>query len=423
MKSMIQILVVLAFALSAGTCKKDYVPPPLVHLDPFKDTFTPLPLVWKSYLDDNKGEMYSINPVLNSNGDVLVSQFSNRSNREPMMLFDGKTGVKKWQWDDYLRDEEAFFNRSHTVEKDILVLCAHNATYALNMLTGQTVWRHYFDTMYGSPFIFKDDQGYIYHTFMGEPGTYTSYIFRTPAHRLNWELVCSISDSANNRFSRRNQDNLVFTTNSKGEQLLLFQLWLANTIKDPNVLLACYNMSTRKYEWVKNYTDKYNEWGHTYMRTNGKMVFAYIDKNRTYYLVGINIADGSVQWEREIPSPGMSLLQYKQTLVSTLNGAYPVTCYDEQTGQTVWQQNFDAETMKDLNFTYGDANILKNYLFSTQCERLIVLNLDNGSIVFNRKITDQCLQYGVAINEQNRTFYVQDRTFVNCYHLPEEVKY
>ena len=54
-----------------------------------------------------------------------------------------------------------------------------------------------------------------------------------------------------------------------------------------------------------------------------------------------------------------------------------------------------------------------------------MLNLDNGSVVFNKQVAlpEGCLQYGIAINEQKRWFYVQDRYNVLCYKLPVEVKY
>lgn len=78
-----------------------------------------------------------------------------------------------------------------------------------------------------------------------------------------------------------------------------------------------------------------------------------------------------------------------------------------------------------LIFGFDDANVFKNYLFSTQCDNLLLLNLDNGAIVFNKPVSlpQGCLQYGVAINEQKRCFYVQDRNKAICYKLPEEVKY
>jgi hypothetical protein len=81
--------------------------------------------------------------------------------------------------------------------------------------------------------------------------------------------------------------------------------------------------------------------------------------------------------------------------------------------------------LADINFTFGDSKIFKNYLFSTQCDHLLVLNLDNGSIVYFKDISlpNGCLQFGLEINEEKRCFYVQDRMSVVCYKLPDEVKY
>lgn len=75
--------------------------------------------------------------------------------------------------------------------------------------------------------------------------------------------------------------------------------------------------------------------------------------------------------------------------------------------------------MSYLKFEYGSDVVYKNYLISNLCK----LNLDNGHIVFNKQVAlnEGCLQHGVVINQQRGVFYVEDRKFVNCFKLPNEI--
>lgn len=411
----------LFFCLSSTTCKREHTDPPPIY-QPKQGKLT---LLWKNYIDDKKLEVLNINPVLNSNGDVLMSSFSTHSNREPMMLFDGTTGKLKWKWDDYLRDEEGFFDKCHSINNDIIVLCSHNATYALNLLTGQTMWKHFSSTKYGSPFVFKDDKGYVYHSFHGDPGDYTNYIYRTPFDQLNWELVCTIEDSIDNRFERRYIDNMTFSYNANGEQLIIYELWKANSIDDPNTMLACYNLDLKKYEWVKNYTYKFNEWGSPQMLSDNENVYAYIYYGAEYHLVAIKIADGSIVWDKTIPNYGVGLFLHNGNIISTCAIESPVICYDSETGQIEWKQSFTAKELSAMNFTFGSDRIYGNYLFSTQCDNILVLDLNTGGVVYNDQTSFDggCFQKGIAINPQKSVFYVGDGTYVNCIKLPQDVKF
>jgi outer membrane protein assembly factor BamB len=407
-----------------STCKKE--PPP--QSQPYRNIFEPkksvLPLIWSTYLDvQTKQQTSSINPILNSEGNVLMSNFSLQSNREPMALYDGKTGKLKWTWDDYFRNEGGFWDRSHTVVNDVLVLSAHNATYALNMLTGQTVWKHYMDTMYGSPFVFNDGE-YVYKSFIGETGSYSNHIFRTRYDNINWELVCTYTDSTR-KFDDIYNAAMAFTQNDNGDKLLVAAFNCACST-DLFALIYCYNISKQRFEWLHNYDDRYAAFWNASMQASNQKAFTTAHYGGEMHLSAFNLNDGSIAWDQIIPDIGVGLFLYKDNIISTCNGAKPVSCYSQNSGELVWKQDFANEHFPlTLNFTFGDASIFKNYLFSTQCDNLLVLNADNGNVVFNDQVAlpNACLEYGVAINEKERTFYVQDRTYVNCYKLPQQVTY
>lgn len=404
-------------------CKDEAVKPNSSQSNIYKQVPFTLDSIWRSYLDENKMETFSINPILNSNNDILMSAWGSSSKSEIFKLYDGVTGSLKWQWSDYYRKEEIFNDERHIVINDALILCSHNATYALDILTGQTIWKHYADTMYGEPFIFKDEDGYIYHSFTGEHGNATCYIFRTKYDQLKWELVCSYNDTIS--FNRMGSTSIAFSKNSKGEKIMIYTLYLVSAQNKTMSRVCGFNMDTKQTEWVKDYTDKYIEFRVCKMASSVNRVYTFAVNGATWYLVAINATDGSIAWDNVLPDFGVSMHLYKDNIVALCNGSSPINCYNQNNGNLVWQQNFTPADIAKLNFTFGDANVFKNYLFSTQCSNLLVLNLDNGSVVFNKQVAlpEGCLQYGIAINEQKRWFYVQDRYNVLCYKLPVEVKY
>jgi outer membrane protein assembly factor BamB len=425
MKTINTILIVSAFllCLTASTCKKEPPSEPLPYINPFAPKPSQLTLLWRTHLADNKQEAYSNNPILNSEGDILMSAWSGSTTREVFKLYDGKTGVLKWTWDDYLRDEEIFSEESHVLINDVIVLSKYNATYAFNIVTGQTVWKSYIDTMYGSHMVFSDGE-YVYKDFHGERGSYSSYIFRTKYDQLNWELVCSYIDTTR-RFERIDATSISFFTNNKGEKMMIYPIVDVNG--DSHLAsICCYNLSTKSFEWIRDFSDKYLVFNIVKSVIGEHQLFVYSVWGPIEHLAAINLIDGSLAWDKELTNFGVNLFLYKDNLISICNGNSPVQCFNQQTGNLVWQRAFAKETSPlELNFTFGDANILKNYLFSTQCHNLLILNLDNGNVVFNKQaaVDGGCLQYGIAINEKERKFYVQDRKYVNCFKLPEQVKY
>jgi len=417
------IVLSLIISIATTTCNKDDAVNTLPLLPDYTGTGN-LELVWKNYIDEKKVEAYNINPILNSNGDILVSSFADNVYREPMLLFDGNTGALKWKWDDYFRDEEGFWNKSHVAENDILVLCSHNATYALNIVTGQTIWRHYSDTMWGSPFIFSDKKGYVYHSFKGEDGNYTNYIFRTKIDHLNWELVCTNSDSVDQTFNRREIDNMTFATNNKGEQLLIYELMRSPDAYDPRTTMACYNINQKKYEWVKSYTEKYNEWDAPQMLTDNKRIYVYASKGSNAHLLAIDIENGEIIWDNSVPDFGVNMFLFGSDIISVCNRSSPIVSYNAQSGSVNWKQAFSLTDQVDINFSFNSDIVYKNYLISTQCKKLLFVELTKGSVLFNKQAAKGygCMLKGVAVNALKGVFYVGDDLYVNCFKLPSGVK-
>jgi outer membrane protein assembly factor BamB len=412
----------LILILTNSKCKEEVIKPP-PNINPyFKPSF--LDTIWRSYIGG-----FSNNPILNSNNDILMSKTYGNSQGEIFKLFDGATGKLKWEWADYFKPEEYFNDESHSVIKDVLVLCARNNTYALDMLTGKTIWKNKMDSISGSPQIYKDEDGYIYHGFSSKTQASTYYIFRTKYNEGNWELVCTFKDTL--IVDRVIGTSIACSKNNKGEKIMVFTLYMDFTINGErgiNIKSCGYNLITKNYEWEKDYTNRFYEFSVCNMHSAEGKVFTFANYSGNWYIVAINASDGSIVWDKVLPDFGVSMHLYKDNIVVLSNGSSKVLCLNQNTGTVVWETPFvyhNDASYPNMNFAFGDANVFKNYLFSTQGSNLLVLNLENGNIVFNKQVAlpSGFLRDGVAINEQKRWFYVGDQVSVVCYKLPDEVKY
>lgn len=415
----------LFIMLSSSTCEKERLTELPSYSFPKSPQSIASNLVWRTFLAENHGTAFNNNPIVNREQNVLTSSRFNPNGREIFKLYDGKTGALKWTWDDYLRNEEGFYNEAHLVFNDIMVLSAHNATYAFNMVTGQTLWKNYIDTMYGEAYIFKDDKGYVYKLFDGEKGQYTIHVFRTRYDQLNWELVCSLKDSTET-YPTFSSSTLTATQNRNEEDVIVFTTYKYKDTDVPTKSeVVCYNLTRHKFDWIKDYSDRYGEFAVARIQSAQGRVFTFATRGSTYFLCCFDVNTGELLWENKLPDFGVSLHLYKTGLIVTCNNSSPVRCYHQNTGYIKWEQRFDETILPQLNFQSGASSLVKQYLFSTLCDHLLILNADYGAVVYLGEDgnPEGCLQDGVAVNERDQTLYVGDRSCINCFKLPAEVKW
>jgi hypothetical protein len=422
------IIFAVLLALIASKCKEDYkpLPVPKPNPNPWGHKIPTLDTIWRSYTDG-----FSNTPILNSNNDVLMSSEFTDPKGEVFKLYDGKTGQIKWEWSDYLRKEEAFLTGSIRKINDAIILCNHNSTYAFNSITGQTMWKHYFDTMWGESSIHTDGD-FVYHSLAGEKGSYNNYIFRTKYNQLNWELVCSYHDSTQT-YSYIDGNSIAFANNTKGEKIMIYPLHLSNLGSNFKALLLGFNLNTQKYDWIRDYSDKYYSFYPTDILVKNNNVFIIGERGGNASINSFDANNGDLNWIKQLPEYGVSSFLYDNNIVvlSDLSGKdnnCHVISYNQNTGDETWHKiyyNYNTMDSISTQFSNGDNTVFKNYLFSTQCDNLLILNLNNGNTVFYKKVSigDGCLQDGITVNAEKRWFYVNDRRFNNCYKLPDEVKY
>lgn len=411
-------------SMGLSTCKKE---PPITSDPPFyQSPSSVLETVWKTPLED-----FSINPMLNSNGDVLMSSmFNNTGKGEILKLFDKNTGQLKWEWYDYITPEEGFSDGLFIQRNDVLVLSAGKNNYALNMITGQTIWKNRIDSMGCYRQVFQDEDGYIYKGFYSYKQPATVYVFRAMYNTGNWELVCTYKDK-NTLPGRFEISSLGITKNAKGEKIVAFTIYNyyhPDNRDSTKALIVGYNLSTRSFDWEKNYINHLSEFS-VFMFTNYKgIVYAFAAAYGKWLLLAIDVNNGEIKWERTLPDFGVGMYFYKDNMIVTCSAKSPVVCLNQSTGVLQWEQTFGLippEKSTFLSFDFADSKVLKNYFLSTLCDKLLVLNADNGNVLFYERtaLPEGCLQHGLAIDEQRRVFYVEDRLRALCYKLPSVVKY
>lgn len=373
--------------------------------------------VWKTLLDEETGiETGSIRPIINRDGDIIMSNNNLRSEQEPIKLYNGKTGELKWTWKDYDGVAYNFYIDKNTTIGDALFLSAYNITYAMDMVTGQTLWKNRVNK-YGSPGIYSNGD-YIYKGFTGESWEYAHYLYRTKYNEANWELVYKYTDTTQT-FNSLFETTVNFAKKSNGDELVIYPLEEGGSTKSPSIL-CCYNLTQKKVEWIVKNAIDYGSFliGPQSIVYNG-MFYSFAGLK----LVAFKIEDGSIAWDREIGSPGspgVELFLYKNNLITTARNDDPIYSINSETGDIIWSQNNYAASSQS-GFDFGSSVIFKNFLISTQCDVLLFINLDNGKVIAQKQIDKGCLEYGITVNEKEGVFYVGDSKYVRCFKLPEEV--
>jgi hypothetical protein len=411
----IALFLLCIFAFQACKKKDNTVLKP--YVDPY---YIPSAVdsVWRSKLTAGNFSL------LNSNNDVVVSGLLYDS--VPVIkLLDGVTGQVKWSWDDY---EKGYgFAPEYLVFGDHLILGNGRFSYAVNMLTGNTIWKHKFENLNGVSRIFKDDE-YFYQELKNEKNNYETFIYRTKYNQLNWQLVCTFQDSTLT-MDRLSIYTMTFSKNESGQKLLVFPI--SNNASGSNYIYLCaYNTVTNKYEWIQDFTEIYNDFGEVYANEN--KIFAIIWNGDHSRLVAFNSFDGSVVWDKELEQHGTSFYLYNDKIIVSVDQGVlqksTLLCLSQNSGSVVWQADFNnlnSTHEVSINFNGNDQTYYKNYLFSAQCKNLLIVDLNNGSVFFNKQAAfrNGCLSGKISINEQQAWFYANDGYYANCYKLPTGLKF
>lgn len=407
----------LTFLLFAISCKKDSTVVSYPKLNPDEINRSVLDVVWQSRMHVEYDIMETI-----SQGILLNSS-------DKIALLDELTGAVKWEWEDLLTTVgNQILLRYYQIVGDILIVNGINSVYAINLNTGKTVWKHHF-TEGCSYQLFKDDFGYIYKGFLSPNDKFTIYIKRTLPEANDWETVCTYKDKSKTH-NYMNIGNIGFGQNSKGERIMVFSI---DNQYSPQYLsvLNGFNLKTMTYEWTQNYTNVNNAFHNDKVVSGTNQVVFVTEFGVESKLLAINPSNGLVTWSKPTIEQTTSISSFQGNIILTSdNGSFPDACQamnlNIETGNSNWTKSYVEDSLEmgyDVSFSHVNVTYYKDYLFSTNCKKLWVIDLRTGNVVFKDYVAlpRGCLDGKVTISESNRLIYINDSYNLIAYKIPSAV--
>jgi outer membrane protein assembly factor BamB len=307
---------------------------------------------------------------------------------------------------------------------DKMVFCNGPRNYCINTINGSTIWRTQMLDHSASSSIYSDEIKYYYQAM--SDANYRVDIYKSEIESGRKEIEFSIYDSAKTH-KELLISPIVVSKNIKNEDILILYVYYRAAINDypPKTKIFCYNLSKKKIDWVEDFDDKMNEVQVSNFATKDNKTFLSGFYQKTWYVFCLDNDNGKIIWQQVLPNFCVGLHIYEDQVIAMSAGQSPITSFNIINGNPKWTTSFFDEPYYDINFDFEDAIIFKNYLISTQGDYLLGLNIDNGKIICHKKMAlpNSYMQYGIAINEEKRLFYVQDRFRILCYRLPKEIAY
>jgi outer membrane protein assembly factor BamB len=351
--------------------------------------------------------------VYNNFGDVLVG--SNGANG--FELLDATTGVSKWKWQD---GEPVLLWQEYSIINTTMVMAGNSGTYAFDVRTGETVWKYPHDTVdlggysFYRSIVYIDENNYLYRAFKLKDGTDDIYIYRTQYDRLNWEKVCSISDSALN-ISKKELKSIVVSQNSKGEPILVCDV--VDYTNHDFYRICGFNLVTKKFDWVLDET-LLGVFDDEYLVAKQGKVFLQSNK----YLLALGLDEGKILWKRPGLTKSIGNKFLYQNLIIVVQGGFSVEAYDQESGAIRW--SFPIMSSKSSGNIYvrdGALTLFKHYLFITTEDELFVIDASTGKLLHDKDVP-YVTSANVAVDPSKRLLYTQNGMAVNCYRLPESIR-
>jgi outer membrane protein assembly factor BamB len=368
---------------------------------------------------------YSIKPHLTKEGNVIYNgMFTADPNGESIFMVDGESGKKIFGWNNFLHSPSTISDNGVFFKDDKMVFCNGPRNYCINTINGSTIWRTQMLDHSASSSIYSDEIKYYYQAM--SDANYRVDIYKSEIESGRKEIEFSIYDSAKTH-KELLISPIVVSKNIKNEDILILYVYYRAAINDypPKTKIFCYNLSKKKIDWVEDFDDKMNEVQVSNFATKDNKTFLSGFYQKTWYVFCLDNDNGKIIWQQVLPNFCVGLHIYEDQVIAMSAGQSPITSFNIINGNPKWTTSFFDEPYYDINFDFEDAIIFKNYLISTQGDYLLGLNIDNGKIICHKKMAlpNSYMQYGIAINEEKRLFYVQDRFRILCYRLPKEIAY
>ncbi len=410
-------LLVLAALLALTACKKKPSTTPEI---PKVETKT-YDTVWTAKLG------YGISPILVANNEVIYSSVTaNPAKGEVLYKLNGLTGQQRFEWSDYYNFPQSLGSESYFYAQQAFVCCYGEQQYCLNTQNGQTLWRSFLPNAFARSVISADHDGNfyqaVYPNFEAEAN-----IYQTNLLNGNRTLLLTFIDN-NPLYSDVQVSYMRATRNSQNEVILFMEVIYktqAGGTQNKTVWVG-YNVnnSTLLYEKTINTSQNGSVQAVAGLSEAG---FLYLSLNQdgAFSLACLNPSTGNIVWQKFIgdDEPLQQIYAHNNKIIAVPIGIGNIKSFDAQTGAAGWQFSLAELGNNSFVFWQGNSIAYKQYLFSVYKDQLLVINLRTGKPVYFKSIgfSDSSFRGQIAINEAQRTFYVQDRFSLVCFKLPKEV--
>jgi outer membrane protein assembly factor BamB len=355
---------------------------------------------------------------MNSNGDVLLSNWVDNTQTEPIFGVNGNTGALSFTWQDYINPNSQLYPGYYLLHQDHLVIADQANLLALNTLTGQTAWKmpagaYAYGSVISSNPLGKCYQGQSKHDYLLE-------VFEIDILSGNKTLLINVYDSSQ-QYKHIRLNLLQWGKNSQDQACLFLNLQYSNP-QSPNEVYhrqICYNLVQQKIVWEYDF----NGVGGRSAYAAQKFFVVYGAEGKQY-IQCFAVDNGQILWQQEFgEDPCQALWVHDNKVVAVPWGVGDVKAFEVATGAEQWRFSIMAAKYADFVFWNQSVSYHPPYLFAAYGAHLLVLNLQTGQEVYYQPIGLNSSRFykGVGVNPITRTLYVNDIRTLRCYRLPQEV--
>jgi len=302
------------------------------------DTEAPYKVVWQTSLfGDTLYSITDFKPILFEDL-VIFSRRKGPAFSEEIVAFDKRTGEKRWEWTEEVRNY--VFTDEYIIRGDTLILASGSQIYLIDMHTGNTL---------------KEINEEIDTNYVPLPAIsyYGGRIYQS--------------------YEREFQDSLTYV---RSVDLKTFR-WRTEVIDHttyPGDLLSVYPPSV----WI-------NENGDTILVCVKRIVNYKDFKRDKANLISYNITVDTVLWERDSVDKVGSIVESPRIEGDRIYfiGTRHVECFDRNTGETLWK----TVVVDDGGFLLANVPIYTEdaiYLLSST-DDIIGLSKEDGRLIYGRK--------------------------------------
>lgn len=396
------ILISICFLFDS--CKKEE--------KPTNQNLNNLELVWSK---TNSETYYHFAGVVGVNSQGNILHYTNVLGVELYELSNPETGNSVWKWSEYVTQNKSqnWENPDNLIFKnDVLILNTGGAIYAVNAISGKTLWVQKLDSMKVTNIkIDNNNDLYIaYKLYQNNNDKIT--ILKTNFNALNWRTVFSINDSASvNDFDC----SIDFAQNKNGENMLLF----AQNVYYKSSVIYGYNLSLSKTDWITNFEDRHSSYQLQQINCYDKKLFITLnDQENGIFLECIDVNNGQLIWENNYPT-----LKRDGKIFYFLNNNIiyigdRIFCINITNGNTLWQTNYMFDP-KQVPLFY--TSLYKNFLLITTENKLQIMDVLKNEMISNQAIFNypaQCYS-STFVYPEKKLFYIYNNDKLNCYKAPE----